>query len=171
MRDAPLTKSTTKKVYVRRFDGQLLAGYVAPQTYLRSNGAEVLDRSAQVSLIPYEEIKAVYFVRDFNGDPDLNQKKVFASRPKSDGLWIRLNFRDGEVLEGVVPNNLLLMSEHGLTVTPPDANSNTQRVFVPRTALQDLKVLGVIGSPVHRRRPKHKEPLKDQMDLFLPSKP
>ena len=159
-----MSNSTTKKVYVRRLDHQLLAGYVAPQTYLRPEGIELIDRSAQVTTIPYERIKAIYFVREFEGDPEAD-KKVFASRPKLDGLWIRLKFRDGELLEGVLPNNLLLMSEHGLTLTPPEANSNTHRVFVPRAALEDLKVLGVIGSPVHARR-KRKEPSKDQMDLF-----
>ncbi len=152
-------------MYVRRLDHQLLAGYVAPQTYLRPDGIELIDRSAQVTTIPYDRIKAIYFVREFEGDPEAD-KKVFASRPKLDGLWVRLKFRDGELLEGVLPNNLLLMSEHGLTLTPPEANSNTHRVFVPRAALEDLKVLGVIGSPVHTRRRKRKEPSKEQMDLF-----
>jgi hypothetical protein len=160
-----VSNSTTKKVYVRRLDHQLLAGYVAPQTYLRPDGIELIDRSAQVTTIPYERIKAIYFVREFEGDPEAD-KKVFASRPKLDGLWIRLTFRDGELLEGVLPNNLLLMSEHGLTLTPPEANSNTHRVFVPRAALEDLKVLGVIGSPVHARRKRRGEPSKAQMDLF-----
>lgn len=152
-------------MYVRRLDHELLAGYVAPQTYLRPDGIELIDRSAQVTTLPYDRIKAIYFVREFEGDPEAD-KKVFASRPKLDGLWVRLKFRDGELLEGVLPNNLLLMSEHGLTLTPPEANSNTHRVFVPRAALEDLKVLGVIGSPVHTRRRKPKEPSKDQMDLF-----
>lgn len=142
-----------------------MAGYVAPQTYLRPEGVEVIDRSAEVKLFPYEQVKAIYFVREFEGDPG-DDKKVFASRPKLDGLWVRLTFRDEEVMEGVLPNNLLLMSEHGLTLTPPEANSNTHRVFVPRAALGDLKVLGVIGSPVHGRRKQRKEPTKEQMDLF-----
>jgi hypothetical protein len=160
-----VSNSTTKKVYVRRLDHQLLAGYVAPQTYLRPEGIELIGRTAEVSLIPYGQIKAIYFVREFEGDPEAD-RKLFASRPKLDGLWVRLKFRDGELLEGVLPNNLLLMTEHGLTLTPPDANSNTHRVFVPRAALEDLKVLGVIGSPVHGGRRRHKEPAKEQMDLF-----
>jgi hypothetical protein len=160
-----VSNSTTKKVYIRRLDHQLLAGYVTPQTYLRPEGVEVIDRSAQVNVIPYEQVKAIYFVREFEGDPEAD-KKVFASRPKLDGLWIRLTFRDGELMEGVLPNNLLLMSEYGLMLTPPEANSNTHRVFVPRAALEDLKVLGVIGSPVHTGRRRGREPAKEQLDLF-----
>jgi hypothetical protein len=33
-------------------------------------------------------------------------------------------------------------------------------------ALENLKVLGVIGSPVHRRRPRRVEPSEDQLELF-----
>jgi len=160
-----VSNSTTKKVYVRRLDHRLVAGYVAPQTYLRPDGIELIDRAAEVNLIPYNQVKAIYFVRDFEGDPDAD-KKFFASRPKVDGLWVRLAFRDGELLEGVLPNNLLLMDEHGLMVTPPEANSNTHKVFVPRAALQDLKVLGVIGSPVHGGRKRRQAAAKEQMDLF-----
>lgn len=161
-----MSSSTTKKVYVRRFDGSLLHGYVSPQTFLRPTGVELLDRSAEVVSIPYEEVKGVYFVREFEPNPEAKQKTVFASRPKQDGLWIRVNFRDGDVLEGVLPNNLLLMEANGLTLTPPDPNGNAQRVFVPRTALSNLTVLGVIGSPVRRTRRRRREPSREQMDLF-----
>ena len=159
--------STTKKVSVRCFDERLIHGYVSPQTFLRPNSIEFLDRTAQLQVIPYEQVRTVAFVRDFQNDPDPNQRKTFGARPKSDGLWIRLNLRDGEILEGIIPNDLLQLNEHGITVTPPDPNANTQRIFVPRTALLTLKVLGVIGSPVRRPRPpRHLPPAQDQIDLF-----
>ncbi len=161
-----LSNSTTKKVYVRRFDRELLEGYVSPQTFLRADGIEVINREAEVVLVPYEQTWAVYFVRDFRGDPETDQRKVFASRPKLGGLWVQMQFRNGEVIEGVMPNNLLQIGRHGVTVTPPDANANTQKVFVPRSALDGLQVLGVVGSPIHRRRSRPKNPDRDQMGLF-----
>jgi len=139
---------------------------VSPQTFLRDTGIELLDRNAQARVIPYEQVRAVYFVRDFEENPEANQKKVFASRPKSDGLWVRLRFHDGEEIEGLLPNDLLQVESQGYTVTPPDPNTNTQKIFVPRVALETMKVLGVIGSPVHRRRARHAEPSEDQMELF-----
>ncbi len=149
-------------------DSSLIEGYVSPQTYLRPEGVEILKRSAEAVVAPYEQIRAVYFVRDFGDPPDgEGQRRVFGSRPKLDGLWVRLTYRDGEIVEGVMPNDLTLMSEYGVTFTPPDANSTTQRIFVPRNALEELKVLGVIGSPVHRRRTRRRaEPSQDQRDLF-----
>jgi hypothetical protein len=59
-----------------------------------------------------------------------------------------------------------------VTITPPDAASNTQRIFVPQQSLRELKVLSVIGSPVHRRQGRPKTPPREQIDLFsgrLPS--
>jgi hypothetical protein len=66
-------------------------------------------------------------------------------------LWVRLRFNDGETLEGVIPNDLLSLMENGLQITPPDLNSSTDRIFVPRSALSELTVLGVVG--IARRKP------------------
>lgn len=163
-----MSSSTTKNVYLRRFDSSYIEGYLSPQTFQRPNGVEILKRTAQVELVPYEQIRAVYFVRDFNGPPnDDEEKRVFGSRPKLDGLWVRMTFRDETSYEGVISNDLLQMGEPGVTFSPPDPNSNTQRIYVPRAALRELKVLGVIGTPAHRRRTRRKaEPTKDQIDLF-----
>jgi hypothetical protein len=62
-----------------------------------------------------------------------------------------LRFQDGQSLEGVIPNDLLGFQDNGLQMTPPDFNSNTDRIFVPRTALTELTVLGVVG--IARRKP------------------
>jgi len=58
---------------------------------------------------------------------------------------VRLRYTDGETLEGVVPNDLLSLLDNGVQITPPDLNSSTDRIFVPRTALSELTVLGVVG--------------------------
>ncbi|HUS18076.1 MAG TPA: hypothetical protein VMZ25_00325, partial [Terriglobales bacterium] len=40
----------------------------------------------------------------------------------------------------------------GFLLNPPDTRSNTQRMFVPRSALSSLTVLSVIGGMQGRRR-------------------
>jgi hypothetical protein len=72
-------------------------------------------------------------------------RKTFLSRPKLDGLWVRLKFRDGDLMEGIVANDLLDMLDTGVQLTPPDLNGNSLRLFIPRTALTEMKVLGVVG--------------------------
>jgi hypothetical protein len=51
----------------------------------------------------------------------------------------------------VVPNDLLSLLDNGVQITPPDMNSSTDRIFVPRAALAELTVLGVVG--IARRKP------------------
>ncbi|MEO7653730.1 MAG: hypothetical protein ABIZ80_25000, partial [Bryobacteraceae bacterium] len=91
-------------------------------------------------------------------------KKIFQTRPKMEGLWVRMRMRDGEVLDGLLPNDLRQIAPEGFTVTPPDSSSNNQRLFVPRLALTEIKVLGVVGSPLTRRKPKPVS--EDQIGLF-----
>ena len=60
--------------------------------------------------------------------------------------------RDNEVMEGLMPNDLRQLGTDGFLVTPPDTRSNTQRIFVPRSALTEMLVLAVIGGQQARRR-------------------
>ena len=155
--------STTKKAIIRRFEKEALAGYVNPFSYLQLTGVELLSAEGNVATVPYDEIKTLAFVRDFD-EPVEDIRRVFHTRPKMEGLWVSFQFRDGEVLEGVVPNNLLPFEPHGFTFIPPDPYSNSQRIFVPRAALRAVEVLGVVGSPLKKR--KAKAPAKDQIGLF-----
>jgi len=149
-----LAGSTSKKVLVRRFDREALAGFVNPQTYLQAEGVELLTPTGAVNLVPYPEVKAVCFVREFLPDNPAGERKAFATRPKKEGLWVRLQFRDGDSIEALIANNILQMEGAGLTISPPDPFSNNQRMFIPRTALADVQVLGVVGSPLRHREAK-----------------
>ena len=159
-----LAGSTSKKVRISRFDREPLRGYVNPATYLRPAGIELLTQDGNLTVVPYEEVKSVQFVRDFEPPDPATERKVFTSRPKMDGLWVRIKFRDGEVMDGILPNNLLINEVHGFTVVPPDPYSNNQKLFLPRAALSELQVLGVVGSPLRRPRPKTTP--KEQIGLF-----
>jgi hypothetical protein len=158
-----LASSTTKKAVIRRFQKESLAGYVNPASYLQPAGVDLLSAQGIVSTVPYQEIKTISFVRDFDG-PGAARRQVFNTRPKMEGLWVSLRFRDGEVMEGIMPNNLLQLEPLGFTVIPPDPYSNQQRVFIPRAAVESVEVLGVVGSPLRKR--KAKTVPKEQIALF-----
>ena len=147
-----LSQSTHKRVVVRKMDNEVLRGYVNPQSYLKPDGVEILTVMGQVVFLPYKEVKGVYFVRDFDGDRNHLERKVFASRPKLDGLWLRMKFKDNEVLDGILPNNLLLVAEKGFTVVPPDPYANNQKIYIPKSSLAELTVLGVIGNPLRQKK-------------------
>lgn len=143
-----------------------MEGYVYPHAYLHSSGIELLTRTAESLLIPYERVRAVYFVRQFGSNPELYQRREFATRPKIGGLWVRMVFLDGEELQGVMPNDLKIIGNHGVTFIPPDSKGNTQRVFVPRRAVESFQVMGVIGRPKPRKRPRRVPVLTEQLKLF-----
>ena len=132
-------------------DRDSIHGYVAPANFIREGKLELLNTAGNVVAIDLRDIKSVYFVREF-GDSEILSRKTFTSRPRTEGLWVRLKFKDNEVLEGMMPNNLSLTAAEGFLVNPPDLRSNTQRIFVPRTALESLTVLAVIGATRRRRR-------------------
>jgi len=110
-----LPASTTKKALIRRYDRETLAGYVNPASFLQPDGVELLSDQGHASIVPYREIKLVAFVKEFEGAAD-PQRQVFLTRPKTAGLWVNLRFRDGGVLEGIIPNNLMQLEAGGFTV-------------------------------------------------------
>ena len=143
--------STHKKVVVQKLDRDTISGYVAPAAFLVEGKVEVLNTAGKVIGIDLRDIKGVFFVREF-GDTESLLRKTFTTRPRTEGLWLRLTFKDTDVLEGMMPNDLSQVLPEGYLINPPDTRSNTQRVFIPRNALAAVTVLAVIGGAQSRRK-------------------
>lgn len=149
--------SQRKPVIVRKFSREWVAGY-APAAFVPDAGQlEILDQAGKVLRLDWDAVKWVCYVRDFPSsatdreNPERLLHKRFAVRPRAAGLWLRMTLRDGEELEGLAANDRSLIEGAGLLLTPPDMRSNTQRLFVPRTAIQALEVVSLIGA--NKRRP------------------
>lgn len=142
--------STHKKVVIVLADRQSLRGYLNPSRLGQCDPIDLLTPDGEHEEIPLGRVRSIYFVREFSDDFE-PERKAFLSRPKLDGLWVRMRFSDGEILEGVVPNDLLSVLDNGIKITPPDLNSSTDHIFIPRSALSELTVLGVVG--IARRKP------------------
>src|SRR5262249_25746820 len=100
-----------------------------------------------------------------SANPERLLQRRFAVRPRTAGLWLRMTLIDGDELEGIAANDRSLITGSGLLVTPPDTRSNTQRVYVPRRAIQELEVVSLIGAA---RRKRHTEAAagEPQPELF-----
>lgn len=155
--------STHKKVVIVLLDKTALRGYLSPTRLGQSDPIDVLTPDGEHEQIPLAKIRSIYFVREFSDDFE-PERKAFLSRPKLDGLWVRLRFTDNDTLEGVVPNDLLSLLDNGLQITPPDLNSTSDRIFVPRSALSEVTVLGVVG--IARRKPAAAAAAANQPRLF-----
>jgi hypothetical protein len=143
--------STLKKVAVLLLDGTVIKGYLNPALLGRIEAIDLLTPDGEHQPVKLAEVKSVYFVREFTEKFE-PERKVFLSRPKLNGLWVRLRFQDEDTIEGIVSNDLLDLLDAGVHLTPPDLNGNNLRMYIPRSALIEMKVLGVVGAA--RRAPR-----------------
>ena len=155
--------SSHKKVIVRRFTGETLPGYLPLSAFVRHRtpqpAIDLLDLTGRVIPLLLNDIKHVCYVRDFNlndtANPERLTRRTFLARPRTEGLWLRMTFRSGDVFEGLAPTDITLLddliNDAGLHLTPPDTRSNTQRIYVPRTSITDLQLLAVITTPSRRK--------------------
>ena len=152
MKNRASASSSLKKAVVLPFGGPIARGYTDPAILGKAEAMDLLTPDGSHQSIRLAEVKSVYFVRDFeeNFEPP---RKTFLSRPKLDGVWVRLQFRDDDSMEGIVANNLLELLDSGVQMTPPDLHGNIARVFIPRSALREIKVLGVVGVARRTTRP------------------
>ncbi len=134
---------------VYRFDRQVLAGFLDSASPLDASGVQLLNRDGVVQNIPINQVKLICFVRDWIEGPAWLRNQ-YAVRPRQQGLWVRVRFSDGELLEATMQNNLAAFDPVALALSPPDVASGVQRVLVPRQALESFEILGVVGSPLKR---------------------
>lgn len=163
--------SARKPVIVRKFSRDWLAGYVGVDFGQGKPELEILDLTGKVVRMGWEQVKWVCYVRALPAgaadlaDPERLARKRFSLRPRTAGLWMRLTLTDGDELEGLAGNDRSLVEGAGLLLTPPDTRSNTQRIYVPRLAIQSLEVLSLIGA-AGRKRAEAAKFAGDQPDLF-----
>ena len=160
--------SQRKPVIVRKFSRDWVAGYASAAIAQHAPELEILDLGGKVVWIRWDTVKWVCYVRDFaspgdQADPERLTHKRFAVRPRTAGLWVRMTLNDGDELEGLAANDKSLIEGAGVLLTPPDMRSNTQRIYVPRQAIQALEVVSLIGAG--KRRPAATE----QPGLFSPN--
>jgi hypothetical protein len=173
--------SSRKKVIVRTATNAVLPGYLPPAGIVEAGSSEaeihLLDLEGRIAPIALATVRWVAYVRDFNlgdrEDPERLTRLTFLARPRAEGLWVRLTLAGGDQLEGLAPLDLslvdALIEDRGLFLIPPDIRSNTQRLYIPRTAFTDLQIVGVITTP-SKSSPLPKAPAgsRPQQDLLFP---
>ncbi len=151
-----------KKAIVRTTVDEVYIGYLPAAGFVGENRTvELLDPGGRIVTIALAQIRMIAFVRDFNlgeAHPEQLTRRTFLARPRAEGLWVRLMLQNGDALEGLAASDASLLDEllddFGLFLTPPDVRCNTQRVFVPRTAITKLQVVAVVTSPSKKDAPK-----------------
>jgi len=130
------------KIVIRFADGRIEKGY--SQDFFPNKPAfhffnSLSEGTGNHKEIRVADLKAVFFVKTFAGNPDYKERKRFIGGDPAQGRKAEVDFLDGEVLQGSVlgydPKGL------GFFLFPSDPESNNQRVFVINSAVKKFRYL------------------------------
>jgi hypothetical protein len=131
------------KVVVHFIDDILVKGYVndfnsnRPSFHLYDGiTASSLNQSI---LLDMKEIKAVFFVKTFEGNKGYGERNEFIEDDRILGRRVEVTFIDGEVIRGsTVDYDPLLL---GFFLIPVDPNSNNVQIFVVLNAVMKISFI------------------------------
>jgi hypothetical protein len=139
-----------------RFEGRAVRGVVEPhelgsiEQLLRNDPMYPLDSiriklldTGAVEDVSTKDAKAVFFVKTFDGDLRHRALHFHEHAPLVQGLWVRVYFYDGEMIEGIISNTKDFVLETGFFLRPTDPNGNNRLVYVLKAGLKDFHVLGM----------------------------
>jgi hypothetical protein len=128
------------KIIARRLDGTVLKGHTRNFDPGRSAFtlmiADAPEGEREVT-IRLDQLKAVFFVKDFEGNPEYNEKKEFFDPLV--GRRLQVTFTDGETLFGTSLS--YDAAREGFFLFPVDRFSNNDKVFVVAAAVAHIKTV------------------------------
>ncbi len=133
----PVTQRNS--VVIACLDGRRLKGYVYNLTLDKERFHFFPQDAPQQTGIdlPFDSLKAVFFVKDFTGDP----KHVPGpdAKPHGHGRPVEVTFQDGEKISGTT--EALNPQKVGFYIFPADSDGNNTRIFVVKKNAAEIKVL------------------------------
>jgi len=137
-----------QKVILRFVDGKMLKGFIR-DLKISEEYLYIEDESSHQHKVRLKELKAIFFVRKFEGERSHQEKKSFTgTRPGSKRVFVK--FKDGESImgnmEGEIPWErgffLESMKEKTFTIIPVDEDSNNTKILVVTTSVKDVAMIG-----------------------------
>ena len=126
------------KLVVRYLDGRLIKGHTLDFSSTRDSFHLIpLDDPAATIEVRINQIKAVFFVKDFLGHRDHDERHEFSVQQKILGKKIQVTFNDGEVMAGTA--EVYMPNRKGFILFPADSASNAERVFVVNASVREVK--------------------------------
>jgi hypothetical protein len=143
-------RDNVEKVVIRFNSGKVLKGYVRD---FRTDSSVVILEEAETNIehrISIIELKAIFFVKTFEGDSEYRERKAYGIR-ESIGRKAYIRFNDGEslvgFLEGEIPwekGFFLSKSDDkakGFFLIPVDSESNNIKIFVVGSSIKDITIM------------------------------
>ena len=130
------------KVVIRYANGNIVKGYTMdffpnkPSFHVHPVEVGLADKGIEVLV---NQLKAVFFVKDFSGDASHRDRKNFADGQQVSGRKVEITFHDGEVLVGATMG--YDPKRPGFFFTPADVEANNMRVYVVTPAVKGVRFL------------------------------
>ena len=119
-----------KKIVLRMRDGSMVKCSTFSHFSAAFTKIKVVTSEGKVESMPLDELKAIFFVREFGGNPSYKAHKSFGDGSPKAGTSVKVKFADGEMLRGKVIN--FCEGGRGFFLFPADPMDNNERVFVIR---------------------------------------
>jgi hypothetical protein len=127
------------KVVARFMDGNLIKGYTNDFFPKKPSFHVCKDPSDKGVEVAVRDLKALFFVKDFDGNPAHKRKLNFDEGKPYQGRKALITFHDGEKIAGTVLS--YEKNRPGFFIVPVDEESNNTRAFVSTAAVKDLEFL------------------------------
>ena len=138
-----------RKVILRYLDGKLEKGYVNDSAAVGDDAVSIEDESQHTHTVKLEKLKAIFYVKDFEGNKKHREIKSFTGK-RSQGKRVFLRFKDGESITGHIEGDtpwkkgffLEAQKDFGFYLVPVDAESNNIKMFVVTSSVRDVAEIG-----------------------------
>ena len=130
------------KIVARFRNGRMKKGYSQdffPNKPVFHLSKDARGTSGEPEEVHVNELKAVFFVKDFLGNPDYEEHKGFVKGDRPSGLKVEVTFADGEVMQGSVLG--YNPQQSGFFLFLADPKGNNTRVFVLNDAVKKFRYL------------------------------
>jgi hypothetical protein len=124
------------KVVVKFKDDSMLKGKTS-DFFPNKNHFHLEQANGEVAEINVENLKAVFFVKDFDGNK--THEDNYNDNIAGGGRKIKVDFSDGETVLGYTLG--YSPDRQGFYMTPADLQGNNERIFVVKSATQKIEFL------------------------------
>jgi len=131
-----------QKIVIRYGDGKIVKGHtsnfspMAPSFILHLLSPEGQSSTVTVEIV---QLKAIFFVHDFAGNPRYKDKPSFEDKHPYMGRPVEVHLKDGEVMQGYTPNYDPSMP--GFFVFSADPQSNMIKAFVINSFVKSARLM------------------------------
>jgi len=145
-----MVKEHLQKVVIHYHDGKIRKGFLHPfqLTDEETIFSKEDQQTSETLKVPLRDLKAIYYVKDHQGDKDFKEKKKFGLAA-SKGRKVMVKFKDRELVCGYVTESLPWVlgkfqpepdsSRFGFFLIPADPESNNLKIFVVVSALKEIQ--------------------------------